>query len=243
MKAVFAPVRRESTRDRVVAAIREAILSGRLSTGQRLAEIPLAMEFRVSRAVVREALQQLAHEGLVELSSFRGAQVVDLTPAEVDEIVSVRLLLEAEAVRLARLRMKDKDRSRLRELARELEDSRHDTQRFAQLDMRFHSTLWELSGNQTLCRHLVLLTRPMFSMGTIVRHSRLLAEDGSVAYPRGEHKSLAEKICDGDEREAIDAIRNHILENWTRARSAIERYREAEKKRHEPQQTGGGRPE
>ena len=98
---VFQAVKRESTKDKVYLLIREAIFLGKLKTGQRIAEVPLAEEFSVSRAIVREALQRLSHEGLVEHNSFKGARVIHLSPTQVDEIVHVRLLLESDAVRLA----------------------------------------------------------------------------------------------------------------------------------------------
>jgi len=66
METLFAPVHREATREKVCAAIRDAIVTGKLEIGQRLPELQLTRDFRVSRAVIREALQQLAYEGLVE---------------------------------------------------------------------------------------------------------------------------------------------------------------------------------
>src|SRR5262245_26392610 len=120
MSIVFAPVKRESTRDVVCAAIREAIFSGDLNVGQRLREVALAEQFGVSRPVIREAFQRLAHEGLVELNSFRGAQVVDLTPEQVDETLGVRLLLEPEAVRLAKKHLTDADKRTLGDIVKRM---------------------------------------------------------------------------------------------------------------------------
>jgi len=92
---------------------------------------------------------------------------------------------------------------------------------FAQLDFELHDTLWRLAGNGTMHRHLTLLTLPLFAMGTIMRRSRRLAKGASAAdYRYGDHRSLIRTICEGSETEAVEAIRSHIRENWTRTRAA-----------------------
>jgi len=222
---IFKPVQKESTREKVCEAIRLAILSGQLKTGRRLTEIPLSEEFQVSRGVVREALQQLAHEGFVQLNSFKGAQVVALTPEEVDDIVHLRLILETEAVRLAIPRMTDEDKTELMRMAKATDSARSSMQEFAHLDLEFHRKIWSLSGNGALERHLTLLSAPLFVTGRIMRE-RLRS---SVLAPPSEHAPVVEKICHGDVEQAVDAIRAHISANWQRSRQAVEQFRNAEK--------------
>jgi DNA-binding GntR family transcriptional regulator len=224
MSTLFAPVKRGPTRDIVSAAIRDAIFNGDLKVGQRLREVALAEQFRVSRPVIREALQQLAHEGLVEINSFRGAQVVDLTPEQVNETLALRLLLEPEAVRLAKQGLTEADKRRLRETVEKMRRAESDSRNFAQLDFELHDSLWRMAGNETLHRHLTLLTRPLFAMGTILRSSGRLAADQRY----GDHRILIQAICNGTEDEAVEAIRNHIRENWTRTRAASARLHLAE---------------
>jgi DNA-binding GntR family transcriptional regulator len=218
----FTPVRREATRDKVSAALRDAILSGRLSVGQRLPEIELTRQFQVSRAAIRESLQQLAHEGLVVLNSHRGAQVVDLSPEEIDEVISVRLLLEPEAVRSARKRMTDDEREQLLAAGRKVEAARQAPQEFVRYDRAFHELLWSFSQNATLHRHLTLLLSPLFSMGTILRRVGAIAEDGATVRVPGDHEELARLITEGQEAEALAAIREHITENWSRTKAAVD---------------------
>ena len=223
----FDPVKRESIRDKVSAAIREAILSGKLKVGQRLTEAGLTTQFQVSRAVVREALQQLAHEGLIELNSYRGAQVIDLKPEQVDDIIQLRLVLESEAVRLAKQNMTDAGKTALRAAARDLERHRGNMEQFSRLDFAFHQLLWKMSGNSALPRHLVLLTGPVFSMGVIMRHRSVLSPTGANI---GDHAQLAETICNGTTDQAVAAIRAHITENWARTRAAVGSLQERESK-------------
>jgi DNA-binding GntR family transcriptional regulator len=225
--SLFAPVKREPTRDILCAAIRDAIFNGQLKIGQRLREVALAEQFRVSRPVVREALQQLGHEGLIEINSFRGAQVVDMTPEQVDETLELRLLLEPEAVRLAKKRLTDVDRQKLRAIVQKMRRAEANSRVFAQLDFEFHEMLWRAARNQTLLKHLTLLTQPLFAMGTIMRRSGPLSAAAADAR-YGDHRNLVETICDGAESEAVEAMRNHIRENWTRTRAAAEKLHQKE---------------
>ena len=225
MRTLFQPVRREATREKVCAAIRDAIITGKLGVGQRLPEIQLTRDFQVSRAVVREALQQLAYEGLVEQTIHRGAQVIDLTAERVDEIVQLRTMLECEAVRLARGRMDPAERAVIECLAEEIEAARGDVETYVQADLAFHQAVWRGSGNQTLQKHLTLLTAPVFSMGIIIRHSSVMAGAlESAAGPRSDHRQLAATILDGSLDQALAAVRQHIAENWDRTRTAVAQY-------------------
>lgn len=229
MGALFTPVRKEATREKVCEAIRSAIITGKLPVGERLPELRLTREFDVSRAVIREALQQLAYEGFVQLNINRGAQVIDLTPQQVDEILSLRVVLESEAVHQARRRMTVEERTMIRNMAIALDDSRADMETFIPADVAFHRAVWKCSGNETLQRHLVLLTAPMFSMGSIMRHSAISADAGKPV--RGaSHVRLVEAILDGTDDEARQAVRNHIAENWDRTRTAVETFHHAKKR-------------
>jgi len=222
---LFKPVQRESTRQKVYSAIREAILNGNLKTGQRLTEIPLSKEFRVSRAVIREALQLLAHDGLVDQNAFRGSRVVHLSPEQVDEIISARLLIEPETVRLARRHATRLDKQRLRELCKRLNDASDNANLFAQLDLEFHENIWKLSGNETLCKILLQITTPLFAMGSIMRNSwRYRERQGKPEFRLGGHSAVVDKICDGSEEEAAAAMRKHISENWKTNRRHLEVY-------------------
>lgn len=174
---LFGKIKQESTRVKVCSAIREAILTGKLKTGQRVTEVQLANSFNVSRAVVREALQQLTHEGLLEQNSYKGTRVVQLSAKQVDEIISLRVLLESEAVRAAKKRITEADKKALRSHAAKLESSKKNYKVHAELDLSLHEKIWEIAGNETLSKLLVQVTVPLFAMGNIVRHSKMLVEE------------------------------------------------------------------
>ncbi len=105
-------------RERALHALRNAILSGALSPGSRLNEVALADELALSRGPLREALRELASESLVETVPYRGTFVARLTERDVEEVFSMRTVLETFAFKLAWPR-------RTREFGAELE-ARHD---------------------------------------------------------------------------------------------------------------------
>lgn len=221
----FEPVRRESTREKVYGAIREAILDGRLKLGQRLTEISLAKDFGVSRAVIREALQQLAHDGLVEQNAYRGSHVVSLTPEQVDEIISTRILLESEAVRRAMDSITPADIRVLQDLTKRIQEASSDTDAVSELDLAFHEKIWELSGNNTLRKILLQITAPLFAMGSIMRHTRRGEKPGPKAvFRRSSHSAVVDALKSGNAAKAAEGIQKHIAENWQLIRQHIVEY-------------------
>ncbi|MGX5654731.1 GntR family transcriptional regulator [Geodermatophilus nigrescens] len=82
--------------DWVEAQIRQAILDGELAPGERLITAALSERFAVSPTPLREALQRLAGEGLVEFAAQRGARVTPLSARDRGELAELRTLLEPE---------------------------------------------------------------------------------------------------------------------------------------------------
>src|SRR3954463_6410511 len=96
------PVKTSTLRENVAEILINAILSGKFKPGDRLNESELGRQLRVSRAPIREALQQLQEQGLGMNYPRRGMFVVSLTEQDIRKINSLRLLLEAEALLLCR---------------------------------------------------------------------------------------------------------------------------------------------
>jgi DNA-binding GntR family transcriptional regulator len=183
------PAARRVLADEVVDALRDAIMSGRFESGQRLIEHELASQLAVSRGPVREALTRLSQEGLVVVDRHRGASVVTLSDVEADQIYSLRTVLEELAVEwLCRLATaEDFDRieavlARFDELPRPLT-----RQAVAALDVDFHDAIFRASHHVQACRawdglrsqlylYLVQLGAldSEFTTGWRDRHGRLL---------------------------------------------------------------------
>src|SRR5262245_20091456 len=98
-----------SKKSRVVALMREAILSGRMKGGEQIVEAKLAQEFGVGQGLVREALIELEHHGFVQRTPFTGTTVLTLTLEDAQQIFDVRIELEPLAFSLAAKRASEKD--------------------------------------------------------------------------------------------------------------------------------------
>ncbi len=93
------PIENVPLRTQVADRLREAILSGQLPLGSSLVETALAEQLNVSRAPIREAIQILENDGLVETIAYKGKRVKPLTVREVGEAYSLREIYEVMAVR------------------------------------------------------------------------------------------------------------------------------------------------
>lgn len=92
-------IENKSLRERVLNALRDAIVNGEFTPGQPLIETELAAQLGTSRAPLREALQILSTEGLVEIVPYHGATVRALSRRDIEELYSLRSLLETFAAR------------------------------------------------------------------------------------------------------------------------------------------------
>jgi DNA-binding GntR family transcriptional regulator len=137
--------RSESTADLVAESLRELIASGEAMDGTRLVERDLAEKFGVSRIPLREALQNWS-QGLVEINRNRGAVVRTLSPADVEEIYSLRMLLEGDAIYQAVKHMDDETLSRVELVHRLLGDAKS-REKQGQLNREFHELLYAPCGN------------------------------------------------------------------------------------------------
>jgi DNA-binding GntR family transcriptional regulator len=145
------PKRPSRVRERVVDALRDEIMLGKLADGERLIEDQIARRLETSRGPVREALRQLEHEGLVVSYPYRGAVVLGVSDEEVQHVlIPIRLTLERFCFLKALDRMSDAD---FAELAKEVwlmgEAARADDLMGAvEADIRFHEFVLGHSGQQ-----------------------------------------------------------------------------------------------
>lgn len=140
-----------STADILASELKILINKGALRDGDRLVERDLACQFSVSRIPMREAIQQLEREGLVEIYRNRGAVVKTLTAADVDEIYQLRALLEGEAI-FHSLENMDPETLARAELVHQLLSSASETELQGRYNREFHELLYRKCNNQRLLK-------------------------------------------------------------------------------------------
>jgi DNA-binding GntR family transcriptional regulator len=197
----FSPVQLRTLKDNIVDLISDAIVTGKIKPGERLNESQLARDLKVSRAPIREALQQLQEQGLILNHPRRGMFVVNLEEEDFQKINSVRLILEAEAFRLARSNFSAPTHAKLGQILDRMERAEGSAASTrVKLDLEFHKAVWSLTGNEYLERTLSSLTAPLFACGVIralksekARHV-IYSHRPLLDFLSGRNKDLAEQV-------------------------------------------------
>jgi DNA-binding GntR family transcriptional regulator len=141
--------RAPTAHDYVLSTLREAILSSQLPGGTRLVQSELAAELDVSITPVREALRDLANEGLVTSDAHRGSRVRTLDLAEVRELYELRILLEPLMVRRSVANATGEQLDRADRIRREMEAT-GEISVWSELNREFHSALNESDDHSRL---------------------------------------------------------------------------------------------
>jgi DNA-binding GntR family transcriptional regulator len=195
---------RSTLRERSLAALRSAILSGRYRPGDRLTEEELAGHLGVSRATVREALRHLQQEGLVT-PGIRGIlHVSGLTPAEVHELFRVRAALEGLAVReLIASPRRDAAVAVLR-TALEALAAEDDPAARMDADLAFHLELCRQAGNTMLVEAWQRLEGRMrvAVLNSATWQAPMMAPD--------RHAPIVDAVERADADEAVRIVEEHM---------------------------------
>lgn len=192
---------------RVRESIREAIIDGRLAPGSLHSVQTLATAFAVSRTPVREALIDLAGAGMVEFERNRGVRILQTSIHDLEEILSLRLLLEVPAAHRAAAQASDEVIAALREeLAAMKAAAKGDDEAVTMVhDRRFHELINEASGNSRLAKYVdtlrdLILTRGVSTVGRSRDLPAII----------DEHTAVLEAIEAHDAEAAARAMKQHI---------------------------------
>lgn len=206
---------RQRLSDFVFDALCESIVKGVLKPGQRLREASIALRLEVSRTPVREAFTRLEMQHLLERDPNGAYLVATWTPQIMREVANLRGMLEGFAAQLACKKLEPADFDYLQSLIMQMEAAtlRKDYEALIDLDIQFHSTIWERSGH-------TLLLEMLESMKSQIRYFMYLTRPGDEDTYGSEHQILTDILREGDPDKGALAIKKHILDT---AAQAIER--------------------
>lgn len=199
-------LKRQPAENLAATQLRNAILSGSLAPGARLRQVELATRFGVSRMPVRQALLALEREGLVKTDPWRGSIVAPLDPDTIRDMYAVRGILERHVARTL-AEQGNFDASALHEViaAGRQATTKGNYQYLIELDLKFHTQLYEAFGNR-------VLLDIMRAHWTHVR--RIMAITLSLAEYRrrvwDEHAAILKAIEAGDVERAGAAAESHM---------------------------------
>jgi GntR family transcriptional regulator, vanillate catabolism transcriptional regulator len=222
-----------SQTERAVLVLREMLVHGDFTAGQRLTELALAARLGASRTPVRHALNRLAHEGLLEALPAGGFSVRQFTLADIWDAIEIRGALEGIAARLAAQRYRDPgELSRLRVQCAEMESlgvgNLPDFVRYLEVNQAFHAALWRLARSPMLLRSIEAITAlPFAAPGALVfGEAEQAAEQRIRLIALEHHRSIVEAIEERDGARAESVAREHsrvARNNLMRARPDQER--------------------
>lgn len=200
------------TSEGVAHVLRKAILGGILPPSHPLRERQLATELAVSRTPVREALFTLQGEGLVDLAPGKFARVRRVTYGDIEQIFSLRRVLESHAAHSAALAQ---DIQRINKAADALATQVRlgavgSALEHAQADLAFHDAIAAATGSQLL----VTLVRQVLAV-TVTYRSRYKYSDEDIGRALGEHHEILDAIRAGQADKA-EALMNAHIEKSTK---------------------------
>lgn len=199
--------KKSSYRERIADALRAALIAGELLPGQVYSAPALAARFGVSATPVREAMLDLAKEGLVDTVPNKGFRVTAVSDRQLDEYTHVRSLIEIPTVVELATTADPVSLEALRPAAREIVQAAvaGDLIAYVEADTRFHLGLLALAGNA----HLVEV------VGDLRKRSRLygltpLVKSGRLLASAEEHLELLDALVARDEGAVREVMTRHI---------------------------------
>lgn len=209
-----------SIRERAYLHIQTLIANGTLAAGGGISELLLAKELQSSRAPIREAMHQLAAEGLLEQNPSGGMVVAQLSRDDIVELYELREALEVFAVgKTARASMVSSDKQRLQHLVGEIGALRRELgksgrvaldsrqmERFIACDLGFHALLISMANNSRLHK-IVNETRLLIRIFAIYREGH---DRGSLKTIQRYHQKILDSVVKQHPEAAMAALAEHI---------------------------------
>ena len=205
---------------KIYEVIRNAIIAGEYSPGERLPQRRLAQKYQTTTITVREALRFLEQDGLISIEPKWGAMVVEITPQKIRGRYLVREALEGMSARVAAQNIVEAEKGPLRELAERCDRELVRDQLTPQEKANLHYSLHEFIVRITRCPELI---------ESIMRnnlHTVLLSNAYHIDWEHDDphrHRTLVESILSGAPDRAEATMRQHVRDGFSMELRALEK--------------------
>lgn len=205
--SIFESTSHGSLGSKIFILLRDRILNESYKCGDKLNELTLAKELKISRTPIREALKQLELEGLVESIPNKGVYVKGFSPRDIDDMFEIRLSLEGLAVSFAIDRMDEVHLAKIKEVFELLEfyTKKGDFDKVNDFNILFHESIYQATQSTYFEQ---ILKDIHYYVSVTSRHS--IARPERLESSLIEHRAILEAIVDGDKDEATERIQRHI---------------------------------
>lgn len=215
----FSPATDASLRNKVFKYIKSQIINGGYGPGETLLESKLADELGVSRTPIREAIRLLEMEGLVETTTKKGTNVLGISQQDVEDIYTIRQLVEGLAARWAAERLTPAELKELHKTYELMEfyAQRHEVEEIAELDNKFHQMIYEAAGSKIL----YLTLRNLHQYVQIARRKSLGMEN-RLPLTLAEHHAIILAFEAKDANAAEKAMTDHVRKAYLNIHRQLE---------------------
>jgi len=192
---------------RVFEKIQNDILDGIYKLGDNLIETKLSKEMGVSRTPIREAIKQLELEGLVRFTPNKGATVIGVDNKDIEDIYTIRMMIEGLAARWATEKITDEEIKKLKESVdlEEFYTMKEDVEHILELDSRFHKILFRASKSKPL---IYMLNN--FHQYIQKARNEAFKIHGRAQEVLKEHRAILEAIMNNDPERAENLTYEHV---------------------------------
>lgn len=205
--SIFESTTHGSLGNKIFDLLRDRILNEEYANGQKLNELTLANELKISRTPIREALKQLELEGLVESIPNKGVYVKGFSPRDIDDMFEIRLALEKLAIQLAIDRMDEVHLAKIKDVFELMEfyTAKQEHEKINDLNILYHETIYQATQSTYFEQ---LLKDIHYYVSVTSRHSITQPERLETALK--EHREILDMIVSKDKDGAKETIQNHI---------------------------------
>jgi GntR family transcriptional regulator of vanillate catabolism len=204
---------------RATLALREMLVQGRLRPGEKIREVPLSEQLKISRIPLHLALERLANEGFLEVLPKRGFRVQSFSVEDIHDSIELRGLLEGAAARMAAERLKDaRSLAPIETLSREILTLVRKSKmtidgftRYIELNARFHSALLDLAGSRMLRRAIERACCLPFASPSAFLNRQYISNDLRELFliSADQHCAIVEAIANREGMRAEIVTREH----------------------------------
>lgn len=198
-------IRKEKFSNQACRFIQEGIISGEIRSGERLVETKVAKQLGISQSPVREALRELEVMGLVEIRPYSGCFVLPMDEKKLEQIYSLRALLETFAAREGITQITDEALDNMEQTLRNMESAAdaEDKLELCSYDVEFHGTIVASANNPMLEKMWKLVGAPQWTAVTIGMH------DNMHYFPKS-HRKLMQLARARDVEGVVAELEQHF---------------------------------
>ncbi len=217
LKDVYVRSRNMSQLDKAILGLRSLVLGGAFSVGQRLSEVAVAKQLELSRTPLRQAMDRLVAEGLLERIETGGCRVATFSHEDIADAIEIRGVIEGTAARLAAERsipvhLKDEAHDILDAIDDALSDPEDlDFDTYVKQNARFHDMLARACQSSLIAREIERMSLlPLASASSFLSDQAMIPDfQDSLRYAQRQHRAMLEAIVNREGARAEALTREH----------------------------------